>query len=185
MKRIKILAALFLFTAVLLTSCGDTEPLDPAINTSNDGGNGGGGGGGNTGTIVGTYRMTAFNTSVPTDLNGDSSPSTNQMSETSCFNNSMLTLNSNNTFSADSRGVEISGAGTLTCYTDPVISGTWVVAGNQLAVTYTDGGEQYTDFFTVSGNTLKATTNDGEVVASIGGTFEYVPSNIEIIYTKQ
>src|SRR5688572_30461779 len=42
MKTIKILATLALFSAIFFTSCGDTEPLDPAIDTSNNGGNNGG-----------------------------------------------------------------------------------------------------------------------------------------------
>ena len=51
--------------------------------------------------------MTAFNSSIPTDLNGDGSASTNQMNETNCFNGSFITLNSNNTFVADSKGIDI------------------------------------------------------------------------------
>ena len=52
--------------------------------------------------VVGTYRLTAFNTTPPTDLNGDGTSSTNQMNEVTCFNNSLIILNSNGTYTADS-----------------------------------------------------------------------------------
>ena len=183
MKTIKNLFSIFvILTSFTFVSC-ENEPVDPTLknnNTTNTGG-------GNTGTtVVGTYKLTAFNTSVPTDLNNDGTSSTNQLSETTCYNNSFMTLNANNTFSADSKGVEIDlGTNALECFTDPVIIGTWSVSGSTLTTTYVDGGTTYTDTFTISGNTLTYNINGGEVVGTAGGTPVYLTSNIQIIYTKQ
>jgi hypothetical protein len=137
-------------------------------------------------TLPGSYLLTAFNTSVPTDLNGDGTNSTNQLSETSCLNGSFLTINANNTFTADSKGIEININGTqIDCFEDPDITGTWTLNGSQLSLSYVDLGTPYTDVFTVSGNTLTYTVQDGEVVGSANGNPVYLTSDITFIYTKQ
>lgn len=140
--------------------------------------------------IVGSYLLTAFNTSVPTDLNGDGTSSTNQLNETTCLNNSFLTINANNTFSTDSKGLEIivgSGGGVdeVACFEDALITGTWSLTGNQITFTYTDEGEVYNDTFTVNGNTLTFTIEDGDIVGYAGGAPAYLTSDITFIFTKQ
>lgn len=139
--------------------------------------------------IVGTYLMTAFNISEPQDLNGDGTTSINQMNETSCFNNNTLIINSDNTFSSTSKGLDINIDGPvaiLECYTDPTITGTWSQNGNNVTFTYVDGGQTYTDIFVLTGNTLTMTIPDGEVVGSAsGGEPVYLTADISVIYTKQ
>lgn len=176
MKRIKLLATLTLFSAVLFTSCGDTEPVDEAVLTGNA-----------NDDITGTYRLTAFNTDVQTDLNRDGNKSTNQMTETTCFNNSLITLNEDGTFTADSKGVDISQTETLTCFTDTPVSGTWTYVGSTLSLTYTEDGLNYTDTFSVSGNQSQLTfrDNDGIIVGIPIDTPEFLSSGITMIYTKQ
>jgi Family of unknown function (DUF6252)/Lipocalin-like domain len=137
-------------------------------------------------TIAGTYLLTAFNTSVPTDLNGDSVTSTNQLNETSCLNNSLLTLSSNNTFTANSKGIEIDVATNATiCFVDPDTIGTWVLVGNQLTLTYIEAGITYNDVFTVSGTTLSYTIQSGEAVGTVNGSPAYLTCDITLFYTKQ
>lgn len=184
MRTLKTLLSIFVvFSSLTFVSC-DNEPVDSELLRSS---NGSTGGGGSTGTsVVGTYKLTAFNSSVPTDLNNDGTTSSNQLNETSCFNNSMLTLNSNNTFSADSKGVDIDlTTNTLECFTDPVTIGTWSVSGSNLSLTYMDGGTSYTDVYVISGNTLTYSISGGEVVGMSGGSPVYLTSNIQVIYTKQ
>lgn len=139
--------------------------------------------------LAGSYKLTAFNTSVPTDLNGDGTSSTNQLTETTCFNDMFLTLNPNNTFNADAKGIEITinggGVSELSCFTDPDYSGTWSVAGNILTLTYTEDGTPYTDSYTISGNTLSATVEDGTVVGTSGGNPIELTSDITFVFTKQ
>lgn len=138
--------------------------------------------------IVGTYLMTAFNVSVPQDLNGDGTASTNQMNETTCFNNNTLVLNANNTFTATSKGLEIDGIGStavLTCFTDPSFSGTWSQSGSNVTFTYMDGGQSYSDTYVLNGTTLTYTLTDGEVVGTAGGNPVYLTANIAVVYTKQ
>jgi hypothetical protein len=156
---------------LVFSSC-NVEPIDPVLadqlaqnNSSNN--NGGGSNGGNT-SIAGTYLLTAFNTSVPTDLNGDGTASINQMSETTCFNNSTFILNSNNTFTATGGGIDID-----------------LSVGNQLTTSYMEGGVSYTDIFTVVGNTLIITEQNGEVVGMANGNPVFLTSDITAIYSKQ
>jgi hypothetical protein len=154
-------------------------------------------GGTPTGTLPGVYRLTAFNTSVPTDLNNDGVSATNQMTETTCMNDILLTLNSNNTFVGVSKGTEIAMdidvvtgevTQTISCFTDPDVNGTWTLSGTSLSLTSIDPdtGEPVTDVFTVIGNTLQSTIHDGEVVGTAtGGEPVYLTCDITIIYTKQ
>jgi len=192
-KQITSQILVFIFSIFLLVSC-DNEPLDPVlaaqISTTipGSGGTGGSGGGVTPTSIVGTYILTAFNTSVPTDLNGDGTNSTNQMNETTCFNNSLFTLNSNNTFIANSKGIDIditATPNTLTCFTDPDTTGTWSLSGNILTTTYVESGVTYNDQFTVVGNTLVYNEPSGQIVGMASGNPVYLTSSIALVYSKQ
>lgn len=177
MKNIKSFPAYFfvLLITILTISC-ENEPLDPAIDVS-----------GNAGA-VGTYFMTAFNSSIPTDLNQDGTSSTNQLSETSCFDGSFIILNSDNTFMANSKGVDINVQGTsstIECYEDEDVSGTWNLVGNQLSLTFIEQNTSYTEVFVWENNTIKLVIEDGEVVGtSSNGVPVFLTSNLEIVYTK-
>ena len=179
MKTIKSILTLLVLTLAFTTTSCDNEPVDPVLS---DGGSGGGS------SVVGTYYMTAFNSSVPTDLNGDGVASVNQMNETNCFNGSFITLNSDNTFVADSKGLDINIDGTtstIECFHDGNFTGTWVLVGNQLYITYTEDGDEYTDVATLSGNTIVSTVENGEVVGTTStGEPIYLTSNLQIVFTK-
>jgi hypothetical protein len=136
--------------------------------------------------VSGSYRLTAFNTSVPTDLNGDGTTSTNQMTETDCFNNSILTLSPNNTYTTLEKGVEINLDGinsTIECYDDGSSSGTWSFDGNN-KVTVVDGQEIYD--LIIDGNNLRLKLLSTEVVGvDQNGDPVTLNSDIEFVYTKQ
>ncbi|WP_162127558.1 fibronectin type III domain-containing protein [Flavobacterium phycosphaerae] len=138
-----------------------------------------------TTTIAGTYKLTAFNTSPATDLNGDGTPHINQMDEVDCLNNMFLTINANNTYTADAKGVDLDiVSGNYTCFVDPTDTGTWVLNGNQLTVTSNDTTlDPFT--FTVSGNTLSNLVPAGTVYDNQNGVVLEITSDITTIYTKQ
>lgn len=175
-NTIKIGSLIALFAAVLFTSC-DNEPLDPDLNIDDF----------NTSSVAGNYKLTAFNTTVPTDLNGDGTNSTNQLSETNCFDNTFLSLNADHTFVADSKGIDIVD-NALSCFEDDDLSGTWALEGNNLVLTYVDpvDGNTYADSFSVQGSVLKHTATGGDIVGTTStGEPVYLTSNIEFIYSKQ
>lgn len=188
-KSIIFKSIIVLFSIASLVSC-ETEPLDPAIDLNDfiNGANPNSPNNPNSSSILGTYVMTAFNTSVPTDLNGDGTASTNQMNETTCFDNNILSLNTNNAFTTTSKGLDIEIVGTnsvLTCFTDPSINGTWTQFGTNIIFTYVDSGITVSDTFVLNGNTLTYTLNGGEIVGLSGGNPVYLTSNISVVYTKQ
>ena len=179
MKNIQLKSILFAsFIALVTSSCStDIEPLDPSIDINS------------FASIVGIYSMTAFNTSVPTDLNNDGTSSTNQMLETECFFGNTLAIFSNNTFIATSKGLDINTTGTTTtleCYSDPDIAGTWALVGNVLTLSYTEAGMPYTEVFVFSGsNTLTYTEAQGEIVGMTSTNVPiYLTSSIDIVYKK-
>lgn len=140
--------------------------------------------GGPVSGVVGNYKLTAFNSSVPTDLNNDGTNNTNQMNEVSCFNNSFLLVNANNTYVADQAGVELASDGGYSCFTEPDDTGTWVLAGNQLSFISSDIS-MGTTTFTVSGNTLTYTVPAGTVLDDDNGVVVEVTADLTLIYTKQ
>jgi len=187
-NAVSSIAFLFIFN-----SC-NVEPVDSVLSLqlaqNNSTGTGGTGGGIVSPTsIEGTYLLTAFNTSVPTDLNNDGTASVNQLSETSCYNNMLLTLNADHTFVANSKGVDIVANGstqTMSCFSDPDDTGAWSLSGNTLTLTIL-GNPTTTETFTVSGNTLSATAQNGQAVGydTVTHAPAYLTCNITIIYTKQ
>lgn len=179
------IAFLFIFN-----SC-NVEPIDPVLanQLAQNNSNGTVGGNLNPTSIEGTYLLTAFNTSVPTDLNNDGVASVNQLSETSCYNNMLLTLNADHTFVANSKGVDIDLNGTtqtLSCFSDPDETGAWSLVGNTLTLTVL-GAPTTTETYTVSGNTISATAQNGQAVGydTVTNSPVYLTCNITIVYTKQ
>ena len=177
MKKI-ILSIGLLSIAFIINSC-DSEPVDSElldlVNNPVVG-------------VEGNYIMTSFHSSEAVDINGDNTSSNEIMDETNCFAGNYLILNTDNTFQASSKGVDIEIVGTtetITCYTDPVISGTWEQIDNKLYVTYIDEGDEYTDVFNIDGNKLTQTEPNGSVVGTDSdGNPAYLTANLTIIYTK-
>ena len=139
----------------------------------------------NPASVAGTYRMTAFNTGIPTDLNNDRIASTNQMLETTCFNGSTIVINPDGTFTATSKGVDISAASTLNCLSDPDYTGTLTLNATVLKLTYIDSGVVVDELFSVSTNSLLCSVPQGQVVGTTANNVPiFINSSYNIVYTK-
>lgn len=175
MKVIRFsLAVLTAFTIASFSSC-NIEPLDSDLlgNVINPA------------SVAGTYRMTAFNTGIPTDLNNDGRPSTNQMLETTCFDGNIIVINPDGTFRATSKGVDISNSNSLTCFSDPDYTGTWTLNATVLKLTYIDSGVLVDELFSVSGNSLLHSVPQGQVVGTTAGNVPVLlTTSFNVIYTK-
>ncbi|MCZ8196722.1 MAG: fibronectin type III domain-containing protein [Flavobacterium sp.] len=142
--------------------------------------------------IVGNYLLTGFTSSVPIDINGNGTSSNNVLSETVCYNDLKLILLANNSFALDSKGTDIvfevvNGVEieSIECYVDPVETGTWVLNGNILTLTYSDSTtDNYT--YNSANNTLKATVSDGTIVGTTdqGGPIT-LTTDLTFTFTKQ
>jgi hypothetical protein len=136
-------------------------------------------------SVAGTYRMTAFNTGIPTDLNNDRVASTNQMLETTCFNGSTIVINPDGTFRATSKGVEISSSTTLQCFSDPDYTGTWTLNATVLKLTYIDAGVIVDELFSVSANSLLYSVPQGQVIGTSATNVPiFLTTSYNIVYTK-
>ena len=169
MKTIKFSAAvLSVITLFSISSC-NIEPVDSDLLGNLI----------NPASVAGTYRMTAFNTGIPTDLNNDGSSSTNQMLETTCFNNP------DGTFIATSKGVDISASSSITCFSDPDITGTWTLNATVLKLTFVDAGVVVDELFSVSGNTLLYSVPQGQIVGTSSTNVPiFLTTSYNIVYTK-
>ena len=177
MNTIKLASSILsLITVLAFYSC-DNEPIDPKVDLEAGNSN-----------AVGSYALTAYKTSIPTDLNNDGTVSINQMTETQCYNNNVLTINSNNTFSVTSKGVEIVNpqtAPTMACFTRPIITGTWASANNVLTLTYIEAGATVTQAYILAGNTLTNTKDQIEIVATTSNdTPVYLTADVVVVYSK-
>lgn len=173
MNKIKI-AIFTIFTLITFFSC-NVEPLDSDLLGNII----------NSGSVAGTYRMTAFNTGIPTDLNNDGTASTNQMLETSCFNNNLISINPNGTFTATSKGVDVSSSASVVCYSDPDITGTWVLNGTVLTLRYVEATVTISELFSVSGNSITRSVPLGEIVVTTAtNAAVFLNSSYNIVYTK-
>ena len=151
MKLIKLSAALLsLITLISIFSC-NIEPVDADLfgNVLNPA------------SVSGTYRMTAYNTGIPTDLNHDGNTSTNQMLETTCYDGSFITLNPDGTFIASSKGIEIGTSTTLQCFSNSNYTGTWTLSVSVLKLTYINSGVIVEKLYSRSSQPRKAPNVSG------------------------
>lgn len=138
-------------------------------------------------SVVGNYRLTAHNTSVPTDLNGNGTASVNQMLETSCFNNSSATINANGTFSAVDNFPDltsVAGVSGIVCDTDNY-NGTWTLVGNTITFTYNTAGTTIVDIATFANNAFTFVDTNSDFINVVNNQFVFVTGNIQNIFTKQ
>lgn len=141
MKNLRILAMAAL--AITLGSCSSDD------NNDNN----------NSGSIEGTYELREFNTSATTDFNQDGTRSTNQMSETNCYNDSQITFRSDNTFTYEIAYLSVNADASSSC-TSYEVDGTWTATNNTLTATYEDleGDDVVVNFArTDNGKTLTET----------------------------
>jgi hypothetical protein len=182
MNKLKLASKLFfVFSFVTLTSC-SVEPVDSVLN-----------GNGNTyleSRILGTYILTEYNTSDPTNLNGDLIISSNQMQEASCFNNNILKLNATHTFSFTTKGINVNQSTivqSVDCQDQLSVTGTWVLSGELLTLSYNFKGvdvvKEFMFVFTTSERTLiSEITNENILSVDENGIFQSIPSSVELVY---
>lgn len=141
----------------------------------------------NSGGIEGTYNLTEFNTSAPTDFNDDGVESTNQMNESNCYNEGELTFRSDNTFDYTVSYISVNLDGSSTC-TSYEVDGTWTASNNTITATYEnlEGNDTTINFArSNNGNTLTETrvlttypdrNNDGGAINAVG--------TVTLVYNK-
>ncbi|WP_296147399.1 lipocalin family protein [uncultured Flavobacterium sp.] len=168
MKNLRILAMAAL--AITLGSCSSDDNSDN-----------------NSGSIEGTYELREFNTSTATDFNRDGTSSTNQMSETECYNDAQLTFRSDNTFTYEIAYLSVNSDASSTC-TSYEVDGTWTATNNTLTATYEnlEGDDVVVNFArTDDGRTLtenRVLTNypdrnaDGVAINRLG--------NVQLVFKK-
>jgi hypothetical protein len=140
---------------------------------------------------TGIYLLTAFNTSFPTNLNGDTVSSTNQMAETSCYDNYLLDLKSDGTFTNDNRISLVTGSApssNLVCEQKTTLAGNYTVAGNIITLKFING--------TTANQELKLTSSENKILKSeilksmfisntFNGSYLSARADVEYVYTKK
>ncbi len=138
-------------------------------------------------SVAGSYLLTQINVSKPQDFNNDGIKSTNIMLETNCYNQNILLLKENKTYTLTDKGLNIEFSGpnasvtTLSCFSDPLISGTWSLSGN--TIKFIDGGQTRT--LNIKNNTLIETISDGQTIATFNNGYAYATADIQSVMVKQ
>lgn len=144
---------------------------------------------GNNGSadIAGTYRMTAFNVPTAIDYDEDGDSSVNMMTESNCYNNTVMTINQNGTYTSTYNSVGIN-AGVSSCAAAQVSSGTWTRNGNTFTTTATNGGTGTNTWtWNANANTLTRTQANAQYPSIDPDTGDYVygTGNVSYVYTLQ
>lgn len=172
MKKIFLLA----FSCLALLSCSSDDESSSS----------------STAGVIGTWNLTAFTTSDPTDFNNDGALTTNFLTESGCYDNSTLVLGANNvatinlqemdvTFEIDFVNPELSEY-TIDCLAAIPEVGTW--AQNNNSVTVTVENEPVT--LTLNGNTLTLVIDEFIDIETFDGTdVVYSFTGATLVFTKQ
>lgn len=140
---------------------------------------------------TGVYLLTAFNTSFPTNLNGDAISSTNQMAETNCYDNYWLDLKADGTFTNDNRLSIVTGSApssTLVCEQKTTLAGNYTVTGNVIKLKFING--------VTANQELKLTSSENKILKSeiiksmfisstFNGSYLSTRADVEYVYTKK
>jgi hypothetical protein len=178
-----------LFLVISLFSC-DNEPLTgfdlEALAAANSGST-------NTdASIVGTWKMTAWNVNEGQDLNQDGTNSTNLLDEMDCYNNETILFNADFSAVATSTSyadIELNLViGTtdefdynITCVAETEVTDlTWIQTGNSVIA----GTPTTFSTFTLDGNELSFLIPEGFTVVSDDSSTTVI-QDLTIVYTKQ
>ena len=145
-------------------------------------------------SLVGTWKLTAWNSTTAFDINNDGTASTNLLQEFDCYDNETIVFSANNTAIANSTSyaditAEIT-AGTTDEYTYTIecideadfFPLTWTLNGNTLIFDQ-DTEDEITA--TLSGNTISILIPAGFEVYSEDFSDVVVSEDIIFVYTKQ
>ena len=137
--------------------------------------------------MAGTYRMSSWNVPTAIDYDDDGDSSTNMMTESTCYNNTVMTLNEDGTYTSTYNSVGINN-GVSSCAQSQVTSGTWTRNGNNLTATTTYGGSGTNSWtWNQQANTVTRSLTNSQYpsINSTTGDFEYATGNISQVYTRQ
>ncbi|MEZ4802472.1 MAG: hypothetical protein R2797_06835 [Gelidibacter sp.] len=145
-------------------------------------------------SLVGTWKLTAWNSTTGYDINNDGTANTNLLEEFNCYNNETVVFSSNNTAVANSTSyaditAEIT-AGTTDEFTYTVdcideidsVPLTWSLAGNTITF---DEGSSDEIVGTLNGNTFSIVVPEGLVVYNDDFSEIVVNQDLTFVYTKQ
>jgi lipocalin-like protein len=137
---------------------------------------------------AGTYNMTAWNAPVAMDFDGNGTTSANFMTESNCYNNSRMTLNSNGTYNMTYNSMGITGT-TTNCAATQTTTGTWTRSGNSIMTTATGSASADTYSFAngsgSNGATLSRSMTNVQYPTLSGSTASWANGNVNMMFTRE
>ena len=142
------------------------------------------------------YSMTSIGEGNDVDFNKDGNYTYDLLSETYCFDAMFFTFKPDGTVATEQARLFFNSTGQFTCQTTGNYSATYNVLGNELSVTFSVDGNQYTETKTVSQYTengeefLKVTLTKEETSSAVyvandpGTTVASGIQQIDMIYKK-
>jgi hypothetical protein len=139
--------------------------------------------------LTGTYRLSSWNSPVAVDFDNNGTSSANMMTESSCFDNSTMTINNNGTYTMTYNDVGINSA-VSSCRTETT-TGTWARSGNTFTTTSGTGSSAIDTDYSFSSSGASPTMTrfmTGAQYPSINTTTgdpEYTTGNVNMVFTRQ
>lgn len=138
--------------------------------------------------LVGTYKMTSWNSPESLDFNGDGTANTNMMNESMCYNDSEMVVENDGTYTMTYNYVNVANDGTVSCQTEST-QGTWIRNGNSFTTTNVSGGQNMeANYSFQGGNSTTLTrnmTNWNYPVMGDDGNASWGNGNVNFVMTRQ
>jgi hypothetical protein len=135
--------------------------------------------------LTGTYRVTSWMAPTAVDLDGNGTTSTNMMMESSCYDDSMMTINQNGTYTMTYNSAGINGT-SLECDTETTV-GTWTRSGNSFTTSHMSGGQNMSTNYSFQGGsntTLTRNMNNWQYPMMNNGTASWGNGNVSMVMTR-
>lgn len=163
------LSAIFM-SALFMMSCSSdddngTDPLGP-INA-----------------VSGTYNLISFTAPTSEDLNEDGTLSANLVSESACYTEWSIQLNSNRSYTRIEKAINVND-GTINC-TGLTDTGTWDIQGNTVTLTQSDGTQLNTTYIYLDANSSLTQTRMTQYPTVFEEIWVLTDASINLVYTKQ
>lgn len=138
--------------------------------------------------LVGLYEMSSWNSPSATDLNNDGDSSANMMAESPCYDDSILVLQQNGTFTHTNNSIQIN-KGVVSCANSQHIAGIWKRSGTTVTTAAMVGGTRieraYTFTETAAGSKLMLNISDTQYPTMSAGNVSWATGTITIEFTKR
>ncbi|MBA9074217.1 hypothetical protein GGR22_002384 [Flavobacterium gossypii] len=138
--------------------------------------------------LVGLYEMSSWNSPSAADLDNDGDSSANMMAESPCYDNSIIVLLQNGTFTQTHNSIHIRD-GAISCADSQNMTGIWKRSGDTVTTAAMVNGTRVERAYSVTeaatGKKLNLSLSDSQYPTMSSGNASWEAGAINIEFTKR